>query len=76
MPEDKFPKLAPPCLGEVLEWKDLLGVVVRVLTDEPSKDECDLMAEILVLHSDERQLEPGDTWHITAKQLGGSKSVA
>lgn len=74
--DDKFVRLEAPQAGAVLEWKDLLAIVLWPLTDKFSEDELDLMAVVLVVDSQERQLHPGDTWSISAKQLLGSVRLA
>jgi len=74
--DGKFARLEAPPTGAVLEWKDVLAIVLWPLTDKFSEDELDLMAEILVVDSQETQLRPGDTWCISAKQLLSSVRLA
>lgn len=71
-----YAKLEAPPTGAVLEWKDLLAIVLWPLTDKLSEGPLDLMAEILVIDSQERQLRPGDTWSISAKQLLSAARIA
>ena len=74
--DGKFPRLEAPPSGALLEWQDVLGVVLWPLTNMLSEGELDLMAEILIIDSQEWQLNPGDTWSINARQLFGSTRLA
>ena len=74
--DGKFPKLAAPPMGAVLEWTDVLAIVLWPMRNKFSEDELDLMAEVLIVDSGESMLNEGDTWAISARQLLGCKRIA